>query len=93
MVHVRSLLMVHHLLLLLLLLLNRAGRRLLLLLLLTGLPLRLIATLAAGVPETSAVSFILPLATEIAKQCLPLKKKQLAFFAKIYYVSRTKNSK
>ena len=74
-VHARGLLMVHHLLLLLLLLLNRAGRRLLLLLLLTGLPLRLVATLAAGIPETSAVSFILPLATEIAKQCVPFKKK------------------
>jgi len=79
-VHARGLLMVHHLLLLLLLLLNRAGRRLLLLLLLAGLPLRLVATLAAGIPETSAVSFILPLATEIAKQCVPFKKKkQLAF--------------
>lgn len=66
--------MIHHLLLLLLLL-NRAGRRLLLLLLLTGLPLRLVATLAAGVPETPAVGLILPLATETAKWRMPFKKK------------------
>lgn len=66
--------MIHHLLLLLLLL-NRAGRRLLLLLLLAGLPFRLVAALAAGVPETPAVGLILPLATETAKWRLPFKKK------------------
>lgn len=81
-VHARGLLMIHHLLLLLLLLLNRAGRRLLLLLLLTGLPLRLVATLAAGIPETPAVGLILPLATETAKWRLPFKKRQPVFLYK-----------
>lgn len=71
--------MVHHLLLLLLLLLNRAGRRLLLLLLLARLPLRLVATLAAGVPKTPAVGLILPLATETAKWRLPFKKDNRPF--------------
>jgi len=84
--------MVHHLLLLLLLLLNRARRWLLLLLLLAGLPLRLIATLAAGVPETPTVGLILSLATKTAKQRLPFKKDSQSFFAKIY-VSRNVQKK
>lgn len=78
-IHAGGLLMVHHLLLLLLLLLDRAGRRLLLLLLLAGLPLRLVATLAAGVPETPAVGLILPLPTETAKWRWPFKKRQSVF--------------
>lgn len=48
-IHAGGLLVVHHLLLLLLLLLNGARGRLLLWLL-SGLPLRLVAALAAGVP-------------------------------------------
>lgn len=74
-VHARGLLMVHHLLLLLL---NSAGGRrlLLLLLLLAGLPLGLVAALAAGVPEAPAVGLILPLATETATRRSHLKKRR-----------------
>lgn len=77
-IHAGGLLMVHHLLLLLL---NGAGRRwllrLLLLLLLAGLPLGLVAALAAGI-KTPAVGLILPLATATAK-CMrrfALEKKE-----------------